>query len=143
MSMAAAIATSSPSSLSPSARSALGDVSNDMLHTSAQLPSTTALQEQPAVDASTTAEHAARLGLPSITTDNAAQHLPPSLNSFRTAAARAPANSVPALWFWQMTGDEWPRDGKSFDIEKKRHRRMVFWRGGSNPCATHARTCND
>ena len=60
-----------------------------------------------------------------ISAANAKQHPPPSLNSFRTAAARAPANSKPALWFWQMTGDEWPRDGHSFDIEKKRHRRMV------------------
>ena len=75
--------------------------------------------------------------LPRITADNAAQHPPPSLIRFRTAAARAPANSEPALWFWQMTGDEWPRDGKSFDIQKKRHRRMVL-RGGLNPRATLA-----
>ena len=101
---------------------------------SAELTSTIALQEQPAVDAATSAEHAARLGLPRITAENAAQHPPPSLNTFRTAAARAPANSVPALWYWQMTGDEWSRDGHSFDIEKKRHRRMV-WRGGSKPRA--------
>jgi len=33
-----------------------------------------------------------------------------------------------------MTGEEWLRDGHSFDIEKKRHRRMV-WRAGSNPSA--------
>ena len=100
-------------------------MSNDVLGIAEELLSTTALQEQSAVDATTTAEHAARLGLPRISTENAAQHPPPSLNAFRTAAARAPANSVPALWFWQMTGEAWPRDGYSFDVQKKRHRRMV------------------
>ena len=131
--MAAAIATR-PSRCAKAARCALGDVSNDVLSMSVELTSTTALQEQPAVDAATTAEHAARLYLPRITSENASQHPPPSLNRFRSAAARAPANSVPALWYWQMTGDEWPRDGHSFDIEKKRHRRMV-WRDGSKPRA--------
>ena len=95
----------------------------DVLNTGEEpLPSTTA---EALIHASTTAEHAEQLGLPRITTDNAAQHPPPSLNAFRTAAARAPADSKPAVWFWQMTGNEWPRDGHSFELEKKRHRRMV------------------
>ena len=131
--MAAAIATR-PSRRAKPVRCALGDVSNNVLGMSEEALATTALQEQPAVDAAPTAEHAARLGLPRITAENAAQHPPPSLNNFRTAAARAPANSEPALWYWQMTGDEWLRDGHSFDIEKKRQRRMV-WRGGSKPRA--------
>ena len=107
------------------ARCALQDVSHGMPGIGEQLCSTTALQEHPAVDAATTAAHAAWLGLPRITATNAAQHPPPDLNKFRSAAARAPANSVPALWYWQTTGDEWPRDGRSFDVAKKRHRRMV------------------
>ena len=144
--MAAAIATR-PSCRAKSARCALGDVSNNVLDMSEVALSTTALQEQPAVDSLTTAEHAARLNLPRITAESAAQHPPPSLNNFRTPAARAPANSVPALWFWQMTGEEWLRDGHSFDIEKKHHRRMV-WRGVSNPCARPCaarapRTCSE
>ena len=133
----AAAAGRQPSRRAKRARCALGDVSNDVLGIAVELLSTTALQEQTAVDATTTAEHAARLGLPRISTENAAQHPPPSLNAFRTAAARAPANSVPALWFWQMTGEAWPRDGHSFDVQKKRHRRMVT-RGGSNPYAARS-----
>ena len=113
------------------ARSALCDRSNG---TGEEQLASAAQQVQPADDAMTTAEHAARLSLPRISAENAAQHPPPSLHDFRRASARAPANSVPALWFWQMTGEEWLRDGHSFDIEKKRHRRMV-WRAGSNPSA--------
>ena len=122
--MAAAVATR-PSRRAKAARCVLQDLSNDVLGMGEQQLFSTTVQEQPSADGSTTAEHAARLSLPRITAENAAQHPPPSLNSFRTAAARAPANSAPALWFWQMTGDEWPLDGHSFDIEKKRHRRMV------------------
>jgi len=135
-SMAAAVGTR-PSRRAKRAHCALGDVSNDVIGIGEELLPMTALQEQPAVDAATTAEHAARLSLPRITAENAAQHPPPSLNGFRTAAARAPANSVPALWFCQMTGDEWPRDSHSFDVAKKRHRRMVR-RGGSNPHAARS-----
>ena len=138
--MAAAVATRH------ARRSKYARCTTEEQSTEEQLPCT-ALQEQPAVDSLTTAEHAARLNLPRITAESAAQHPPPSLNNFRTPAARAPANSVPALWFWQMTGEEWLRDGHSFDIEKKRLRRIV-WRGVSNPCARPCagrapRTCSE
>ena len=73
----------------------------------------------------TTADHASRLGLPRIDATNAARFPPADLNKFRAASARAPADSSPALWFWQVTGDEWPRDGHSYDVAKKRYRRMV------------------
>ena len=73
----------------------------------------------------TTTEHALRLDLPRIDATNAARYPPADLNKFRAATARAPADSAPALWFWQMTGDEWPRDGHSYELAKKRHRRMV------------------
>ena len=114
------------------ARSALCDRSNG---TGEEQLASAAQQVQPADDAMTTAEHAARLSLPRISAENAAQHPPPSLHDFRRASARAPANSVPALWFWQMTGEEWLRDGHSFDIEKKRSPAHGTWRAGSNPSA--------
>ena len=132
--MAAAIATRTSRRAKP-ARCALEDTSNDMLEGAHGLLSITA--PQPAVDASTTAEHAARLGLPRITAENAAQHPPPSLNTFRTATARAPANSVPALWFWQMTGEEWLRDGHSFSTS----RRSVTGTWYGVPALTRARDC--
>jgi len=62
--------------------------------------------------------------LPRITNQNAADYPPPSLNSYRTAASRAPS-SAPAIWFKQMTGSAWDCQAKSFDMEKKRWRRMA------------------
>ena len=47
------------------------------------------LEPQPDVH-ETAATHAARLGLLRIVAANATSHPPPSLNSYRTAAARAP-----------------------------------------------------
>ena len=61
---------------------------------------------------------------PHITNQNAADYPPPSLNSYRTAASRAPS-SAPAIWFKQMTGSAWDCQAKSFDREKKRWRRMA------------------
>ena len=75
----------------------------------------------------------ARRGLPRITATNAASITPPSLKG----VVNRELDSEPALWYWQMTGDEWPRDGHSFDVQKKRHRRMVT-RGGSNPYAARS-----
>ena len=77
-------------------------------------------------------DHAARLGLPRISGEagNAASYTPPSLHRFRTAAARGPA-SAPALWYWQMTGEEWDQSvsirasGKAYSIQCKRHARML------------------
>jgi hypothetical protein len=62
--------------------------------------------------------------LPPITHDNAAAYPPPDLRPFRSAASRT-ADSAPALWFKQMTGAEWDGGGHSYELEKKRHRRML------------------
>ena len=107
-----------------------GDVySNDCVQTERQLtvPQTERQLTVPQtiVPRLTTAEAASRLGLPRIDPSNAARFPPADLNQFRAASARAPADSSPALWFWQVTGDEWPRDGHSYDVAKKRYRRMV------------------
>ena len=74
--------------------------------------------------AETAAAHAAQRGLPRIVAANATSHPPPSLNNYRTAAARAPANSAPALWYWQLTGEEWLRDSHSYELAAKAWRRM-------------------
>ena len=72
------------------------------------------------------AAHAARRGLPRIVTANATSHPPPSLNQYRTAAARAPADSAPALWYWQQTGEEWwIRDSHNYELAKMAWRRMI------------------
>ena len=55
---------------------------------------------------------------------NADEFPPPSLNSFRTAASRAPADAAPVLWFWQMTGTEWDRKTASYQDETKLHWRL-------------------
>ena len=62
--------------------------------------------------------------LPPITHDNAAAYPPPDLRPFRSAASRT-ADSAPALWYTQMTGAEWDGGGHSYELEKKRHRRML------------------
>lgn len=62
--------------------------------------------------------------LPHITYENAATYPPPSLNSYRTAASRGPT-SKPAIWFLQMTGSTWDCQARSFDVAKKRWRRMA------------------
>ena len=62
--------------------------------------------------------------LPPITHDNAAAYQPPDLRPFRSAASRT-ADSAPALWYKQMTGAEWDGGGHSYELEKKRHRRML------------------
>ena len=80
--------------------------------------------EPPPAACESAAAHAARRCLPRIVTANAASYPPPSLNNFRTAAARAPADSAPALWYWQLTGEEWQRDGHSYELAKKAWRRM-------------------
>ena len=49
----------------------------------------------------------------------------PSLNKFRSAASRAPDDSPPVLWFWQMTEKDWDRQGHSYDVQKKQHRRLL------------------
>ena len=90
----------------------------------------------------TTAELAARAGLPRIVpsrpnseeypigTDaqaltcirvspfcvNAAKYPPPSLDRFRTAASREPADAAPVLWYWQMTGKTWDRKTYSYRV---------------------------
>ena len=61
---------------------------------------------------------------PRITHANAADFPPPSLNAFRTDAARAPADCAPARWFKQMTGGEWDRTSHCYEVEKKRWRRL-------------------
>ena len=48
-----------------------------------------------------------------------------SLNNFRTAESRAAGDCAPAVWYQQMTGDDWGRDGQSFDVAKKRYRRLL------------------
>ena len=82
------------------------------------------LEPEPEVH-ETAATHAARLGLLRIVAANATSHPPPSLNSYRTAAARAPADSAPALWYWQLTGEEWLRDSHNYELAKKAWRRML------------------
>ena len=70
-------------------------------------------------------QHAARAGLPRITEANADDYHPQSLNGFRTAASRATNDSPPVLWFWQMTGEEWDRDSKTYGLAAKKHWRML------------------
>ena len=82
------------------------------------------LEPQPAVRV-TAAAHAARRGLPRIVAANATSHPPPSLNKYRTAAARAPADSAPALWYWQQTGEEWLRDSHSYELARMAWRRIT------------------
>ena len=100
-------------------------VLNDGASVAAAPPPTTleVLQPPPAASDSASA-HAAQLGLPRIVASNAASYPPPSLHSFRTAAERAPADAAPALWYWQLTGDEWRRDGHTYELAKKVWRRM-------------------
>ena len=69
--------------------------------------------------------HAQRRGLLPITERNASQYPPPSLNKFRTKASRAPGDCKPALWYWQMTTEEWDRDGHSYELAKKQWRRLL------------------
>ena len=99
-------------------------VANGAAHGAALQPPTTlaVLEPQPQP---TELEAPVSLDLPRIVASNAATYPPPSLNSFRTAAARAPANSAPACWYWQLTGDEWQRDGHSYELAKKRYKRML------------------
>ena len=47
---------------------------------------------------------------------NAAIYPPPSLDKFRTAASRAPADAPPVLWYWQMTGETWDRQTHSYRV---------------------------
>ena len=47
---------------------------------------------------------------------NAAIYPPPSLDKFRTAALRAPADAAPVLWYWQMTGETWDRKTHSYKV---------------------------
>ena len=60
-----------------------------------------------------------------ITPSNAADYPPPSLNAYRTDASRAAADCAPVVWFKQMTGKEWDRQGRSYDCERKRYSRMM------------------
>ena len=76
-------------------------------------------------NAARAAAHAERLGLPRISPENAAAYPPPSLNAFRKPESRQPDDSAPALWYWQMAGCDWDRAGHSYELEKKRHRRML------------------
>lgn len=76
-------------------------------------------------NAARAAAHAERLGLPRISPENAAAYPPPSLNAFRKPESRQPDDAKPALWYWQMTGCDWDRAGHSYELEKKRHRRML------------------
>jgi len=62
---------------------------------------------------------------PRIDATNAAAFMPPSLNCFRTAASRAAPDSAPAVWYQQMTGRDWDRGSHSYELEKKRHRRLL------------------
>ena len=61
---------------------------------------------------------------PRINENNAAAFMPPSLNCFRSAVSRA-ADSAPAIWYQQMTGRAWDCDSHSYELEKKRHRRLL------------------
>ena len=100
-------------------------VLNDGASVAAAPPPTTLEVLQPPPAASdTAAAHAARRDLPRIVAAIASSYPPPSLHKFRTAAARAPADSAPALWYWQLTGEEWPRDGHTYEIATKAWRRM-------------------
>ena len=100
-------------------------VSNDGASVAApQPPADLEVLQPPPAACDTAASHAARRGLPRIVADNATSYPPPSLNSFRTAAARAPADSAPALWYWQLTGEEWRRDSHSYELAKKAWRRV-------------------
>ena len=90
----------------------------------AQLPpATLQVLPPPPTAREATASHAVPRGLPRIVAANATSHPPPSLNSCRTAAARGP-DSAPALWYWQLTGEEWLGDSHSYELAKKRWRRM-------------------
>jgi hypothetical protein len=62
--------------------------------------------------------------LPAIEWRNAPDYPPPSLNSFRTPASRAPPDCAPALWYKQMTGDVWDGKTHSYDLAKKKWRRL-------------------
>ena len=90
----------------------------------AQLPpATLQVLPPPPTAREATASHAVPRSLPRIVAANATSHPPPSLNSCRTAAARGP-DSAPALWYWQLTGEEWLGDSHSYELAKKRWRRM-------------------
>jgi len=71
------------------------------------------------------AAHAASANLPRITDGNAAEFMPKSLNSFRTADSRAPDNSPPVLWYWQATGRVWDRTSHSYHLAAMQHRRRL------------------
>lgn len=61
--------------------------------------------------------------LPRIEHFNVATYPPPDLGKCRSAASRT-AGSEPALWYKQMTGEDWAGDGHSYDVARKRWRRM-------------------
>ena len=65
-----------------------------------------------------------RVELPAITRANASAYPPPDLRLYRTMDVRT-ADCAPALWYKQMTGSGWDGSGHSYDLEKKRHRRML------------------
>lgn len=71
------------------------------------------------------AAHAIRLGLPRIDANNAATYPPVDLRLYRAADTRARDDCAPSLWYWQMTGKDWDREGKSYEHEKKRHKRLA------------------
>ena len=73
----------------------------------------------------TSEAHAEHLGLPPITERNASRYPPPSLKSFQSAASRAPHDAPPALWYWQMTTEEWDRGSRSYELAKKQYRRLL------------------
>ena len=68
---------------------------------------------------------AERAGLPRITVANAVDYPPPSLDSFRTPSSRAATDAAPVLWYWQMTGELWDRESRSYQLVRKKHWRML------------------
>ena len=75
----------------------------------------------------TTSRAAAAAALPPLDTQNAAQYPPPPLSGFRGAAKKSKRNASdgpPALWYFQMTGRDWDREGSSYNTACDAYRRL-------------------
>ena len=72
--------------------------------------------------------HAAAVGRPRLSRDNAGAWVPPSLNKLKGEKHRSDREAdagEPMMWFWQMTGRRWDLDSKVFDVEVKAWKRLA------------------
>jgi hypothetical protein len=74
------------------------------------------------------AAHAERLGKPPITPFNAEHYPPPSLHEYR-GESRLADDAPPVLWYFQMTGEDWDREGKTYNVVHEQYKRLAVCEG--------------